>query len=210
MTKILLPILFGLLLTGCFSDEKVTKNSKEVESNISTSSKTTQNTDKAKKPKEDSQKEPLFNLTTIDGKRLNISELDGGLNIHEFKNRVVLFVFFGHQCPPCITEIPALVALTKEAHKDLEIIGLEVQGLDEDRLKNFAKHKNINYHLIAGDNNQNFVSYIANKAGWTGAIPFLLAMDKQGVVQIVHTGGLGKAQFDNIYNELKAEKKSQK
>ena len=210
MIKILLPILLSLLFIGCFSDEKTTTDSKKVENNITTSSKATQNTDKTKNPEEDSKKEPLFNLTTINGKTLNISELDGGLNIHEFKNKVVLFIFFGHQCPPCITEIPALVALTKEAHKDLEIIGLEVQGLDEDRLKNFAKHKNINYHLIAGDNNQNFVSYIANKAGWTGAIPFLLAMDKQGVVQIVHTGGLGKAQFDNIYNELKVEKKPQK
>lgn len=151
--------------------------------------------------------EPLFSLTTINGKTLNISELDGGLNIHEFKDKVVFVIFFGHQCPPCIKEIPALVALTKEGHKDLEIVGLEVQGLDEDRLTNFAKHKSINYHLITGGANQDFISYIASKAGWSGGIPFLLAMDKKGVVQVVHTGGLGKAQFDNIYNDLKVEKK---
>jgi hypothetical protein len=31
-------------------------------------------------------------------------------------------------------------------------------------------------------------------------------MDNKGVVQMVHTGGLGKAQFDNIFKEIKALK----
>jgi hypothetical protein len=32
-------------------------------------------------------------------------------------------------------------------------------------------------------------------------------MDSKGVVQMVHTGGLGKAQFDNILKEIKAQTK---
>jgi thiol-disulfide isomerase/thioredoxin len=207
MTKKLLTLLVVLLFTGCFSDE-TTSNKKATDTELNDSN-TTQKIEVSTKPKIEnlkSDKSSLFTLTTIKGKSLNIDELDGGLAIHELKDKVVFLIFFGHRCPPCLAEIPALIELTKEGHKDLEIIALEVQGLNNKSLEKFAKHKGINYHLISADNNQDFISYVGGKAGWSGAIPFLLAMDSKGVVQMVHTGGLGKAQFDNILKEIKALK----
>ena len=204
MTKKILPIALALLFIGCSSDD-TSVNTKTTDKNITSSAPVSQTVEKKEKQKEDTKKEALFVLKTVGGKTLNIDEKEGGLTIHEFKNKVVFLIFFGHQCPPCMAEVPELVALTKEGHKDLEIIGLEVQGLDEERLENFAKNKSINYNLVSGNKNQDFIGYIAQKAGWSGAIPFLLAMDKNGTVQVVHTGGLGKAQFDNIYKELKKE-----
>lgn len=207
MTKKISTLLLTLLLTGCFSNEKTSE--KEVESNKTSVQKEESKKVEEKKTedeKAEDEKASLFTLTTIKGDKLNIHELSGGLNIPEFKDKVVLFIFFGYRCPPCLVEIPALVALIKEGHKDLEIVGLEVQGLDDSSLEVFAKNKAINYHIISGENNQEFISYIASKAGWSGAIPFLLAMNKKGVVELVHTGGLGKTQLTNIYNELKNKK----
>lgn len=207
MTKKISTLLLTLLLTGCFSNEKTSE--KEVESNKTSVQKEESKKVEEKKIKDEKaedEKASLFTLTTIKGDKLNIHELSGGLNIPEFKDKVVLFIFFGYRCPPCLVEIPALVALIKEGHKDLEIVGLEVQGLDDSSLEVFAKNKAINYHIISGENNQEFISYIASKAGWSGAIPFLLAMNKKGVVELVHTGGLGKTQLTNIYNELKNKK----
>jgi len=200
--------MFMLLITGCFSDENKTNVTDKTESNITATKTTSPKIEtKSEKVKQDKSKEeaPLFSITTLEGKTLTIDEIDGGLNIHELKDKVVFLLFFGHQCPPCLAEIPELISLTKEGHKDLAIVALEVQGLNEDRLKNFAKYKGINYNLIVGDENQDLIGYIAQKAGWSGGIPFLLAMDKKGVVQVVHTGGLGKTQFDNIYNQLKVD-----
>ena len=202
MTKKISTLLLTLLLTGCFSNEKTSE--KEVESNKTSVQKEDSKKEESKKVEDE--KASLFTLTTIKGDKLNIHELSGGLNIPEFKDKVVLFIFFGYRCPPCLVEIPALVALIKEGHKDLEIVGLEVQGLDDSSLEVFAKNKAINYHIISGENNQEFISYIASKAGWSGAIPFLLAMNKKGVVELVHAGGLGKTQLTNIYNELKNKK----
>ena len=211
MIKKLLTLLVVLLLAGCFSDE-TTSNEKVTDKQLNESNTTQKikestesNSSKIEKPK--AEKAPLFTLTTIKGKSINIDELDGGLAIHEFKDKVVFLIFFGHRCPPCLAEIPALIELTKEGHKDLEIMAIEVQGLNNSSLEKFAKHKGINYHLISADNNQDFIGYVGGKAGWTGAIPFLLAMDSKGVVQMVHTGGLGKAQFDNILKEIKAQTK---
>ena len=228
MTKKLLTLLTALLLTGCFSDETATNKTdvnrtvtdrqsnesnttqKNIDSNSSkdeNSSSEKASTKKTSSEKTSTKKSSLFTLTTIKGKRLNIDEVDGGLKIHEFKDKVVFLIFFGHQCPPCLAEIPALIKLTKEGHKDLEIIALEVQGLNNSTLEKFANYKGINYNLVSSENHQDFINYVGGKAGWSGAIPFLLAMDSKGVVQMVHTGGLGKAQFDNILKEIKALKK---
>ena len=197
MINKIVPIILLLLFVGCSSDETTVKDTaletKVVEKVVE------------KKENSSNKKEALFTLETLEGKTLHIDEKEAGLKIHEFKDKVVFLLFFGHQCPPCLAEIPSLVALTKEAHKDLEIIALEVQGLEDESLKNFAKNKNINYNLVSGNKNQDLIGYVAQKAGWSGGIPFLLAMDKNGTVQVVHTGGLAKAQFDNIYNELKKE-----
>ena len=202
MTKKLLPILFALLFVGCSSSDDNSMNKKNTDKNISNATPTSKTIEK----REDNSKEALFTIKTVTGKTLHIDEKDAGLDIHEFRGKVVFLIFFGHQCPPCMAEIPELIKITKEGHKDLEIMGLEVQGLDEDRLEKFVKYKNINYNIISGEGNRDFIGYVAQKAGWSGAIPFLLAMDKNGVVQVVHAGGLNKAQFDNIYKELKAEK----
>ncbi len=202
MRRKLLTLLVVLLFTGCFSDE-TTSNEKVTDKQLNelNSSKI----EKTKDKKVSTKKASLFTLTTTKGKSLNIDELDGGLAIHELKDKVVFLIFFGHRCPPCLAEIPALIELTKEGHKDLEIMAIEVQGLNNSSLEKFAKYKGINYSLISADNNQDFISYVGGKAGWSGAIPFLLAMNSKGVVQMVHTGGLGKAQFDNIFKEIKAQ-----
>ncbi|MCH9739789.1 MAG: TlpA family protein disulfide reductase [Epsilonproteobacteria bacterium] len=178
-------ILLLLLLLGCSSNHETKEtNSTTTEKKISS----------------------LFTLETIQGKTLHIDESEGGLTFHEFKNKVVIFVFFGYRCPPCLAEIPALTELNNQAHKDLEIVGLEVQGLNNTKLEDFAKRTGANYHLISGETNRAFIDYIIQKANWRGGIPFLLAFDKKGVVKVVHTGGVSKEQFEKIYADLSKPK----
>lgn len=153
---------------------------------------------------------PLFTLTTLEGKKLHIRETAGGLQFEEFKNKAVILIFFGHKCPPCLAEIPILKKLRDKGNQDLEIIGVEVQRLAPQRLKTFVKQKGINYNIVSGNDNYPFISYISQKANWTGAIPFLLGFDKKGSVEFVHLGGIGAQGFDNIYNTLSKENNSSK
>lgn len=156
--------------------------------------------------KESTSSTSLFTLTTIAGKELHIDEAVGGLTVQEYKDKVVLLILFGHRCPPCLAEIPALKALTDKGHKDLEIIALEVQGQAQTQLKAFKKRMGINYHLVTGKDNYDFINYIAEKANWSGSIPFLLGFNKQSEVKVVHMGGVSADQFDNIYETLSKEK----
>ena len=194
MIKIVRTLLFILLFSGCFSEE--TSFQKSTNSSKSSTLETALTTHSS------------FILETIDNQQLHIEETAKGLNIKGFENRVVLIIFFGHRCPPCLAEIPILNALTDKGHTDLEIIGIEVQGHNKQQLKAFAKRKGMNYHLVAGKDYQQFSNYIMQKTAWYGSIPFLVGFDKQGEVRVVHTGGLNKRQFDNIYKNLSTSGKS--
>lgn len=191
MYKITLTLLiFLLLLSGC--DKKENNN---------TQPKTTTDTNKSVLVKKTIPKDIKFNLKTIDEKEFHLTEIDNGLEFKEIKNKVIFLLFFGHRCPPCLREIPDLIEIQKE-HKDLSIVAFEVQGLDTEELKNFAKSKGINYNLIQLGDAMNFVNYIQAKAQWSGSIPFLIGLNKKGRVEIIHVGGLAKESMEQAYSEL--------
>jgi thiol-disulfide isomerase/thioredoxin len=203
--------LLVTLFTACSSQESnsttetntsiVKENSEKIieEKNVS---KNKVETNSMKKTQTIKEQKSLFTLTTLDGKRIHINETEGGLSFEEYKDKVVLVLFFGHKCPPCLREIPVLKALTEKKHKDLEIIAIEVQGYGNEQLKAFKEAKGINYTLVTYNDSLNFINYIGQQTQWSGAIPFLVGFDKNTVVKIVHAGGLSAKDFDNIYNSL--------
>jgi len=193
MIKKTTTLLLILLLSGCFASDENRTKPKTTPTKETVPTQTTQS---------------LFSLKTIQGETLHLNELKEGFQFQEFKDKAVLFVFFGYKCPPCLREIPELIALQNKNYPDLEIVAMEVQGLSEDQLQAFAKKKGMNYHLIAGESHRAFIDYIIQRANWRGSIPFLLGFDKSGTVQIVHIGGVTQSQFQKIYTALTQSKTS--
>ncbi len=221
MFKMINTLLLVILFTACSSQDskdktetnatKIKKEMVKTEPKKETVQETVSKEETVKKEnvkeenlKADSNqsKASLFTLKTLDGKTIHIDETEGGLLFKEYKDKAVLLLFFGHKCPPCLAEIPVLIELKNKEHKDLEIIAIEVQGYAAEQLKEFKKSKGINYTLVTYDESANFVNYISRQANWSGAIPFLIGFDKKTVVKIVHAGGLGSKDFDNIYETL--------
>ena len=99
--------------------------------------------------------------------------------------------------------MPHLIELMKKNHPDLEIIALEVQGLNKEKLKDYKKRRGLNYTLALGKENNQFINYIASKAQWQGSIPFFIAFDKKGEVKVVHVGALNSQQLNSVYQDLK-------
>ncbi len=199
--KVIASFILLFIITGCDSKTNIDSSEK----NISVANEKQENKEKVL-IKEEKKQEPIreeitFTLETIDGKTIHIREIENGLEFKEFKGKAIFLVLFGHRCPPCLREIPELIELTKE-HKDLAIVAMEVQGLDGDMLSEFAKDRGINYSVISGDGNMDFIGYIQAKAGWSGSIPFLLGLDKKGQVQIMQIGGIPKRQLEIGYKEL--------
>lgn len=189
MLKKTLALTLLLLFSGCTSDHAAKEQNSSVTANkIVAELNTTEPS--------------LFTLTTIDNHTFHLNETEGGLKFQELENKMVFLIFFGYRCPPCLREIPVLIDLKNKGYQDLEIVAIEVQGLNQEKLKEYAAAKGINYPLIVGEEHRDFIGYIMQKANWHGNIPFLLAFDQQGVVKIVQVGGLGKEHFEMVYQQL--------
>jgi len=233
MIRILSTVLLALLLTACGSDDKAETKTFNTQKHTDTTTPakpeditkkvtTTPHVDsKQEKPttaKEETKQtqatapekliKDIFQLTTLDGKTLHVDEAKDGIIFQEHKGKVVFLLFFGYRCPPCLGEIPHLKALSAQNHKDLAIIAIEVQRLPSEQLKIFKKDKGINYTLLSGDEGQNpqFISYIGQRAGWGGSIPFLVGINPHGEVKIVHLGGMEAQELKAIYKKLALEK----
>ena len=145
-----------------------------------------------------------FELTTLKGDTLHISTKSNGLNIQEFKGKVIFLSFFGYNCPPCRREIPEFIKMREKYGKELEIIAIEVRGLDKNYLQSYVKERGINYPIIPfNEQTKKFAYHTAKKADWKGAIPFLIVLDKKGEVQFLQTGLVPYDALEMAFQKLK-------
>ncbi len=120
---------------------------------------------------------PLKNVENLgwqnfDGINLTLGQMQ---TLGELKGKVVVLDFWATYCPPCLEEIPHLVALQKQ-HKDLQVIGLHVGG-EEDRPKvpKFVEKLKINYTLAFPDD-----ALSAALLGGESAIPQTFVFNREG------------------------------
>ena len=146
--------------------------------------------------------QPHFTITDTTNNPIHITDFKEGLLFDEYKGKAVLLIMFGHNCPPCREEMPELIELFKKNSDRLAIVAIEVQGYKTAQLAEFKKTEGINYTLVSGEDNQKFVQHIFTRAGWQGQIPFLVAIDKNGEVQDMKSGMLGKETLEGFVNSL--------
>lgn len=146
-----------------------------------------------------------YTLTTTDGYDINVSShTEEGLDFKNFQGKAVLLTLFGYRCPPCIREIPELIELTNKHQDDLAIVAIESQDYPADKVKAFKKDHKMNYDVIAGINHDDFISYIAQRAGYTTSIPLplLIAVNKYGEVQTIQAGQLSQDELEFLVKKL--------
>ena len=141
---------------------------------------------------------PKFNLKDINGKVTEVIAKKNGLEIPSAKGKIVFIEFWGTHCPPCVYSIPHYIELTKKYKDNLEMFAVEAQGTNKEQLINFAKAKGINYNLYTQEENIDFVRYLAQRAGWRGAIPFLVILDTNGDVVDIKTGMVSQEYLEKI------------
>lgn len=85
---------------------------------------------------------PDFELPTLDGKTLKLSDLHG---------KAVLLNFWATYCGPCKVEMPWFVELQKEyGPQGLQIVGVANDDAGPAEIAKFAKEMGINYPILIG------------------------------------------------------------
>ena len=143
--------------------------------------------------------QPTISATTIDGKTFTFKGAKDGLEMPDnLKGKVVIVEFWGTHCPPCLMSIPHYIDLTKKYKGKVEMLAVEVQMTPKDRLVQFVKDKGINYNVFTQTDNQDFVRYLGTRAGWRGAIPYLLVFDTNGKVLTIKRGMVSEDYVEGV------------
>ena len=187
ITFIIITIIIAIsIFVGC---------SKENNSAPSNTPHSVLKTDSAQK----FQKAPDFNLPTLDGKQVRLSDFDG---------KVIIIDFWATWCRPCVMEMPSYVKLmNKYADKPFIVIGI---GLDrritKNQLNNFLKSHNINYPILLGLSDPT----ILDRYGGIPSIPTTFIIDKQGYIRQKLVGFHKYEDLENIVSRLLEEKITEK
>ena len=104
------------------------------------------------------------------------------------EGKVVFIEFFGLKCPACKQAMPHLIKLQEKYKDKLNIMAMEVQKNDVAPINAYKKEHGINYTTFSNYDVGYVLRFIADKSGWDGKIPFLVAIDSKGKVQFTQTG----------------------
>jgi peroxiredoxin len=120
---------------------------------------------------------PEFNLRTVDGKKVSLSD---------YKGKAVLINFWATWCAPCKIEMPWLVALRSQyAPQGFEILGVNEDdaGTPRTKLAKFGQEQGLNYPLLVGDD------AMSRKYGGVEFLPTSYFVGRDGKI-VAETAGL--------------------
>ena len=132
---------------------------------------------------------PDFELTTLDGAKVRLSDLRG---------KAVVLNFWATWCGPCKIEIPWLEDLQKQyAPQGLQIVGVSMDDDGPAKVKQFAQQEGINYTVVMGNDK------VADLYGGVDGLPETFYIGRDGKIVTRVLGLVGHKEIEqNIQSAL--------
>ncbi|MFW6084669.1 MAG: TlpA family protein disulfide reductase [Gemmatimonadota bacterium] len=110
--------------------------------------------------------------------------LDGSpVRLADYRGGVVILNFWGTWCPPCVREIPELVALQPRLEElGGTVLGPAIDSGSREKIEEFLADFGVNYPIVIGSGAQ-----AVNDFGAIG-YPFTLLIDAEGVIRKRYLG----------------------
>lgn len=132
------------------------------------------------------ERRPDIALKDLDGRTRQIAEWDG---------KLILLNFWATWCPPCLKEIPLLVATqTRLGSKGLQIIGIAMDQADPVRA--YAGRLKINYPILVGE--AEVAAAMDALGDELGALPFSVLISPDGRILRRVSGDLDEAELQEL------------
>jgi thiol-disulfide isomerase/thioredoxin len=134
------------------------------------------------------EKAPDFELSTLDGEVIRLSDYLG---------KIVIVDFWATWCAPCRMAIPELVELQNEYEGDLVIIGISLdQPYTQQNLKPFMETYGINYLIVLG------TVEVVEAYGNIRGIPTSFIVNQDGEIVNKFTGYVPKSHYATDIDQL--------
>ncbi|AIM15044.1 MULTISPECIES: peroxiredoxin [Neobacillus] len=175
--KVLAAVVLISLLTVAIV-QAVNKNSDVPESANTTSA--------AKEGLSVGAKAPDFELKTLTGDSVKLSDLKG---------KKVMLNFWATWCPPCKEEMPAMEKLHKEAGEDLLILAVNIDPhLD---VQGFVNENKLTFPILLDTDDT------VNEKYQILSIPTTYFIDSKGIIQHVSLGSMEYDEMKELTKKLK-------
>lgn len=136
----------------------------------------------------DGKKAADFELKTLEGKSIKLSDYHG---------KIVIIDFWATWCGPCRKGVPDLVELQNEYKDKLVVIGISLDQQNTIKeLEPFMKQYGINYPVVLG------TQQVVMDYGNIQAIPTSFLIDQSGNIVDTHIGLVPKSTYTNMIDKL--------
>lgn len=126
-------------------------------------------------------------------------------DLTEWTGKKVLIVnFWASWCPPCITEIPELLAFQAQHDDKVQVVGI---GLDEpEKLRNVMRTLSVTYPVLVADPNKD-LQLLSQWGDLRGVLPYTVIFDEQGSMFLRNTGPVTSKLLTSYLQELRDKQK---
>ena len=129
-------------------------------------------------------------LSAADG--FSVKDLSGKTHtLAAYKGKWLLVNFWATWCPPCLDEIPDLIAL-HDGRKDLQVIGIAMEYKSAQEIRTFVDDNLMSYPVVLGDDKT------LRQFGTADVLPTTYIYDPQGRLVKVHHGLLTRQYVEKL------------
>jgi thiol-disulfide isomerase/thioredoxin len=140
----------------------------------------------------------LLTLTSFSAQAFTLVDSKGkSHSLAQLKGKWVLVNFWATWCPPCLEEIPDLVALHENKKNNLVVLGVAMDYRDPKTVLQFADQMMVTYPVILGD------MKMAAQVGTISGLPTTYLYNPQGKIVAYNVGALTREAVEHYIHGKK-------